>query len=96
MEFSRAQTRRLAKLARLALDDEQVDAYRADLGAILGYVAKLDELDVEGVEPTTHAVELAMILREDAAARVFSHDDVMQNAPDTHDGMFRVPKVVSE
>lgn len=94
MEISEDRTRQLARLARLALTQKEVTQFTSELCDILDYVDALKEVDVEGVEPTTHAVALAVALREDAAQRVFTHEQILQNAPDTEDGMFRVPKVV--
>lgn len=84
----------IAKLSRLALDEEEVVRYQHDLNQILGYVAKLDELDTSEVEPTTHAVPTAMRLREDRAESRLTIDRVLMNAPAQEDGMFQVPKVV--
>lgn len=96
MKFSSGEIAHLAKLSRLELEDTERERIGSDLEQILGYVAKLDELDVSDVEPTTHAVELAMQLREDRAHAVFQREQVLSNAPETSDGMFRVPKVVGE
>ncbi len=94
MAISREQVLHIARLARVELSDDEVERYREDLSSILDYVDKLAELDVEGVEPTTHAVALESRLREDAVEQRLSHEDVLNNAPDSEDGQFRVPKVV--
>ena len=64
------------------------------LDGILDYVAQLEGLDVSGVEPTTHTVPLEMYLRPDAVVETLSRDEVMANAPDHAEGMFRVPRIV--
>lgn len=96
MKFSSGEVAHLAKLSRLDLSESEQERIGQDLEEILGYVAKLDELDVSQVEPTTHAVELAMQLREDRAQQVFEREQVLSNAPAVSDGMFRVPKVVGD
>ncbi|MEC9442733.1 MAG: Asp-tRNA(Asn)/Glu-tRNA(Gln) amidotransferase subunit GatC [Myxococcota bacterium] len=96
MKFSSGEVAHLAKLSRLELSELEQENIGQDLEKILGYVAKLDELDVSQVEPTTHAVELAMQLREDHAQQVFDREQVLANAPAVSDGMFRVPKVVGD
>lgn len=96
MEFSKEQVEHLARLSRLALDEQEIEHLRGQLGAILSYVEKLDELDVSDVEATTHAVPLQMMLREDEVDGRLSQADVLANAPDVDQAQFRVPKVVSD
>ena len=96
MTISRDQVLHIARLARVDLDEEEVERYREDLSSILGYVDKLDELDVSDVEATTHAVELDARLRDDEVEQRLTPEQVMQNAPDAETGHFRVPKVVEE
>jgi aspartyl-tRNA(Asn)/glutamyl-tRNA(Gln) amidotransferase subunit C len=94
--ISREQVLHVARLARIELDDDDVEHYRGDLSSILDYVDKLGELDLAGVEPTTHAVELASRLRDDEVEQRISADAALGNAPDVETGHFRVPKVVEE
>ena len=84
----------VAQLAHLTLTPEEEAAMQEDLNAILGYVAQLEEVDVEGVEPTTHAVALEMPRREDTVEQRLSRQQILANAPDKVDGMFRVPRSV--
>ena len=84
----------IAKLSRLSLSPAEVESYGRDLNQILEYVAKLDELDTTGVEPTAHAVPTAMRLRADHAESRLTREQVLMNAPASQDGMFQVPKVV--
>lgn len=88
------QVRHVAKLAQLELPDDELEAIRHDLDAVLGYVEQLSELDVDDVEPTTHAVPLHLVLREDVVVETLDRQEVLQNAPSAQDGMFRVPRVV--
>ncbi len=96
MTISREQVLHIARLARIELSDDEIERYRDDLSSILGYVDKLDELDVSDVEATTHAVALDSRLRDDEVEQRLTPEQVMQNAPDTETGHFRVPKVVEE
>lgn len=96
MDISNEDILHLAALARLELDDEEVASLRGDLTDMLEYVDRLGEVDVEGVEPTTHAVPLAMRLRDDVARPPLSRDEALANAPDSDEGMFRVPRVVND
>ena len=84
----------VAQLAQLALGEEELASIRVDLDAILDYVDQLSELDVDDVEPTTHAVPLHLTLREDVVVQTLTRDEVLQNAPASEDGMFQVPRVV--
>jgi aspartyl-tRNA(Asn)/glutamyl-tRNA(Gln) amidotransferase subunit C len=88
------EVRHVARLAQLELGDDELEAIRLDLDAVLGYVDQLKELDVDGVEPTTHAVPLHLALRRDEVVTTLTRDEVLQNAPSAVDGMFRVPRVV--
>ena len=86
--------RHIAKLARIDLDDGEIERFQSDLAAIIDYVDKLEELDTEEVEPTTHAVLDQMVGREDGAEEGLTREQVLQNAPEDEEGQFRVPKVV--
>jgi len=85
---------RIAELARLDLEDDEVEALREDLGEVLEYVAKLEELDTEDVEPTTRAAIQQMHGREDEVEEGLSREEVLKNAADEEEGQFRVPKAV--
>lgn len=84
----------VAHLARLALTPEEETKLAAQLGNILGYIEKLSELDVTGVEPTAHAVPLVNITRADEVRESLSHEDALRNAPRQANGLFIVPKIV--
>ena len=84
----------VAHLARLALTPEEEKQLGAQLGSILGYIEKLRELDVSGVEPTAHAVPLVNVTRADEVRESLSHEDALRNAPRQANGLFIVPKVV--
>ena len=84
----------VAHLARLSLTPEEEQKFQAQLGNILGYIAKLNELDVSNVEPTAHAVPLVNITRADKVRGSLSHEEAMRNAPAQANGLFQVPKIV--
>lgn len=94
--ISEDDVRHVAKLARLTLTDEQVHHFTDQLGSILGYIAQLGELDVEGVEPLAHPLDLVNVLREDIAQPGDDRDAMLQNAPDRQDAYFKVPKVLGD
>jgi len=84
----------VAHLARLHLTDAEMAQFAAQLKDILGYVAKLNELDVTGVEPTAHATPLTNVLRADEVRPSLPTAVVMQNAPAQDRDLFLVPKIV--
>jgi len=87
--------RKVARLARLALPEERVAPMAQDLSAIMAWIEQLNEVDVEGVEPMTSAVEGAKLpLREDVVTDGDNPTRVLKNAPKSEDGFFVVPKVV--
>lgn len=90
------QARHVAKLARLAIPDEQLPRFTEQLESILEYVAQLKEVDVSAVEPMAHAVRLTNILREDVVQPALPTEVVLQNAPDTDGPFFKVPKVIGD
>jgi aspartyl-tRNA(Asn)/glutamyl-tRNA(Gln) amidotransferase subunit C len=84
----------VAHLARIALTPDEEKKLAAQLGNILGYIEKLKELDVTGIEPTAHAVPMVNVLRADEIRPSLPHDEVMRNAPAQANGLFIVPKIV--
>jgi len=84
----------VAHLARLALSAEEEEKLGAQLGNILGYIEKLKEVDISGMEPTAHAVPLVNVVRPDEVRPSISHEEALRNAPATANGLFMVPKIV--
>jgi aspartyl-tRNA(Asn)/glutamyl-tRNA(Gln) amidotransferase subunit C len=84
----------VAHLARIALEPDEEKKLAAQLGHILGYIEKLKELDVAGVEPTAHAVPLTNVTRADERRESLPHDEALRNAPAQTNGLFIVPKIV--
>ena len=94
MSVDTATVIRVAKLARIAVDDTEAEALKGRLNAILGFVEQLNEVDVDGVEPMVSVVPIAMKKRDDAVTDGGKADDVTANAPASDDHFFVVPKVV--
>jgi aspartyl-tRNA(Asn)/glutamyl-tRNA(Gln) amidotransferase subunit C len=95
-KISAAEVARVARLARLELGGDEIELMRRELDAILSYIDKLRRLDVEGVEPTSHAVPLTNIMREDAPRPSLPHADMLANAPEPSGDFFRVPRIIEE
>jgi aspartyl-tRNA(Asn)/glutamyl-tRNA(Gln) amidotransferase subunit C len=89
--IDRDQVLHVARLSRLALSDEELERMPAELSKILEHVEKMDELDLEGVEPTSHVVELQNVLRDDEPRPCLSREQALAGAPDVAEGGFRVP-----
>ena len=86
--------RYVAHLARLSLSPEEEKKLGSQLGNILGYIEKLKEADVSGVEPTAHAFPLVNVMRPDAVRSSMPNEDALRNAPAQANGLFIVPKIV--
>ena len=84
----------IAHLARLSLTAEEEQKIGAQLGQILGYIEKLKEVDVTGVEPTAHAFPLVNVTRPDETRPSLSNEEALMNAPAKANGLFIVPKIV--
>jgi len=94
MSLDTATVRRIAKLARIRVDDAEVATLQAELNAILGYVEQLNEVDVSGVEPLSGGAQMAMRLRADIVTDGEIPEQILANAPDRAGEFFAVPKVV--
>ncbi len=90
------QVRHIAHLSRLDLSDEEIAQYGRQLGEVLQYVEKLNEVDTEGVEPTAHAMPVSNVFREDVPAESLGVEKALQNAPDKATPYFKVPKVLDQ
>jgi aspartyl-tRNA(Asn)/glutamyl-tRNA(Gln) amidotransferase subunit C len=89
--IDREQVLHVAKLARLRLSDAEVERMTGELSNILEHVERMDELDLDGVEPTSHVVELQNVLRDDVPRESLSRERALEGAPDPADDGFRVP-----
>jgi len=93
VQISREEVLHVARLARLALTEEEVERFRDQLSAILEAVGKVSELDLEGVPPTSHPLDLVNVFAEDEPRPSLSLEDALANAPDPERGFFGVPPV---
>jgi aspartyl-tRNA(Asn)/glutamyl-tRNA(Gln) amidotransferase subunit C len=94
MKLSPAEVEHVAKLAQLALDDEEKELFREQLSSILAYAERLQELDTEAIPPTATVLALQNVVRDDEVQPSLPLTDVLANAPDTEGDCFRVPVVL--
>lgn len=96
MSVTKKDVKKIAELAHLEFSDEELDNYTAEMNKILGYVDKLNELDITDVEPLSHPIENANFFREDSKITSVDRDSALKNAPDKSSEHFKVPKVISQ
>ena len=90
-----AQTvKRIGRLARIRIEENEVERYKGELNAILGFIEQLDEVDVAGVVPMTSVTPMALRRREDKVTDGGYPEQIVANAPLSEDGFFMVPKVI--
>ena len=94
MSVSPEQVRHIAKLARIAMSDEELDRLLPELNNILGWVEQLGEVNTDGIEPLATVIDENLRLRDDAVTDGDIRDDVLANAPEAQHGFFAVPKVI--
>jgi aspartyl-tRNA(Asn)/glutamyl-tRNA(Gln) amidotransferase subunit C len=84
----------VAKLARLALTDEERERYRQQLGLILEHAERVSEVAADEVEPTAHPVPQANVFRDDEPGPCLTQEEALANAPEAEDGRFKVPRII--
>jgi aspartyl-tRNA(Asn)/glutamyl-tRNA(Gln) amidotransferase subunit C len=94
MSVSTEQVRHIAKLARIAMSDEEIERLAPELNNILGWVEQLGEVNTEGVEPLTAVIDQKLRLRDDVVTDGNIRDEILANAPEAQHGFFAVPKVI--
>jgi aspartyl-tRNA(Asn)/glutamyl-tRNA(Gln) amidotransferase subunit C len=94
--ISRQDVEHVARLARLALGDAEIERMREQLSGILAYIDTLRALDTADVEPTSHAVPLVNVMREDEPRPCLPQEEALANAPDRSDAFFRVPRIIED
>ncbi|WP_297491903.1 Asp-tRNA(Asn)/Glu-tRNA(Gln) amidotransferase subunit GatC [Acidocella sp.] len=94
MSLDSATVRRIAKLARIRVGDEEVETLRGELNAILGYVEQLAQVNVDGIEPLSGGAQMALRSRQDVQTDGGIVEQILANAPDREGQFFAVPKVV--
>ena len=96
MELSREDVRHVAKLARIGLREDELDRYLGDLRGILEHIGKIAELDLSGVPPTSHPLDLENSMGEDVPRPSWPREQMLALAPEAADGGFRVPPIGAE
>ncbi|GHG91272.1 Asp-tRNA(Asn)/Glu-tRNA(Gln) amidotransferase subunit GatC [Pseudodonghicola xiamenensis] len=94
MSIDESTAARVAKLARIRVEEDALPALAAEFNTILGFIEQLNEVDVEGVEPMTSVTPMRLKRRRDEVTDGNQQDKVLANAPDAREGFFAVPKVV--
>ncbi|MGM0378633.1 MAG: Asp-tRNA(Asn)/Glu-tRNA(Gln) amidotransferase subunit GatC [Bacillota bacterium] len=94
MSLKVEEVKHVAKLARLSFDEKEEKDFTEKLNEVVNYVEKLKEVDVEGVKPTYHALDVKNVFRDDEVKDSFEREDMLKNAPSHIAGCFEVPKVV--
>jgi len=94
--LTRADVEHVARLARLALTDDEIAGLTSELGAIIEYAAQVSALDTGGVPATAHPLPLSNVFRRDDIRPGVSRDEVLAQAPAVEDGRFRVPRILGE
>lgn len=94
MELPREVVERVARLARITLSEEETETFARQLGEVLVYMERLNQVDTSGVAPLSHVIELENVLREDAAEPSLPAEDAFRNAPRPRSGLFMVPRVI--
>ena len=89
--IDRAQVLHVARLARLRLDEEEIGRMSSELSSVLDHIEKISQLDLEGVEPTSHVVDLENVFRADEPRESWPRERTLEGAPDVAQGGFRVP-----
>jgi aspartyl-tRNA(Asn)/glutamyl-tRNA(Gln) amidotransferase subunit C len=96
MKIDRKDVEKLAHLSRLELTEEELVNMESDMNKMLHFVEKINELDLDGVEPLAYVSDEVNILREDEVKQDITHDEALKNAPDKDTDYFRVPKVIKK
>ncbi len=94
--ISREEVAHLARLARLAVTDTELDTFAGQLDVILQSVARVGEVAAADIPPTSHSVPLTNVLRDDVVVPGLTQDEALSGAPDTEGGRFRVPRILDE
>lgn len=85
---------RTADTARLSLSDEEAEMYSEQISSILTFTEKINEINTDGVKPTTNGIALTNVLRADEPKQYITREDALENAPEQEDGQFKVPQIM--
>lgn len=92
--ITKEQVKHVANLARLSITEEETETFTKQLDAIITFAEQLNELDTEGIEPTTHVLNIRNVVREDEVRPSLQTEEALKNAPDQQDGQVKVPSVL--
>ncbi|AGY59540.1 Asp-tRNA(Asn)/Glu-tRNA(Gln) amidotransferase subunit GatC [Gloeobacter kilaueensis] len=92
--IDREQVKKVAALARLEISEQEQELFTRQLSSILDYVAELQQVDTEGVAPTTRAIEVNNVVRPDQLEPCVERERILANAPEREDDFFRVPRII--
>lgn len=93
-EITKEQVKHVANLARLDVSEQEVEMFTEQLSSIISFAEQLNEIDTEGIEPTTHVLDLKNVMRKDEPRQWITREEALKNAPDQQDGQFRVPSIL--
>ena len=96
MSLTREEVKKVALLSRLELSEDEIDARTRPLNDLLQQFVVLQSIDVTGIEPTSHSIPIVNVFREDVMRPSLTREEVLANAPESRDGCFVVPKILSE
>ncbi len=96
MSVTKNDVKKIAELARLEFDENELENYTHEMNKILGYVEKLNELDTTNIKPLSHPIENTNVFREDKPKTSVVREEALKNAPDSNTEYFKVPKVISQ
>jgi aspartyl-tRNA(Asn)/glutamyl-tRNA(Gln) amidotransferase subunit C len=94
MKVTAKDVKHIANLSRLTVSDSEMDKFLEQFNQILNYADILQKVDTTGIEPSPYVIPLNNVLREDVAVQGVSHEDALKNAPEVHNGGFKVPRVI--
>lgn len=94
MSVSKEDVKHIANLARLEISEKELDKYTEDLSNIVDYATTLSNIDVSGVDPTNHILDIKNVFRKDEVKGSYDREEILKNAPDKQAGCISVPKVV--
>ena len=96
MKLSREEVEKVAGLARLTLTEDEKERFSHQLSSILSHMEELNQVEIPEVDSTPSVVGETGVLRDDVVRPSLSQDEVLRNAPDSHNGFFKVPKILSD
>lgn len=96
MGIDRAAVDHIARLARLDLSDAERSRMQTELAQILGHAERIQSLDLDDVEPTSHSIPLKNVTRPDEVGPSLTQEEALQNAPEAEDGRFKVPRIIED